>query len=168
MSGLICLARSRSLLLSCATRQTTCVRMMSGDPLKQGPPSHLTGGMYRHRIDVPPPPHEEITEWVKKRAGDNWESLGYNTFDPKVDREGNHLMFFLLVTLGIVLTTFVFAYSPRNHKNDWITREAYLLLREREAAGVEPISKDLVDPEKVLASLPSDEELKAAGVVLII
>jgi hypothetical protein len=27
--------------------------------------------------------------------------------------------------------------------------QAYLLLREREAAGVEPISKDLVDPEKV-------------------
>ena len=27
--------------------------------------------------------------------------------------------------------------------------QAYLLLREREAAGVEPISKDLIDPEKV-------------------
>ena len=62
-------------------------------------------------------------------------------------------------------------------------REAYLLLREREKAGVEPISKvwtllrrefyltrsflkDLVDPAKLLAHLPTDEELREAGVVI--
>ena len=39
-------------------------------------------------------------------------------------------------------------------------------MAEREAAGVEPLSRDLVDPEKVLAHLPSDEELRAAGVVI--
>jgi len=33
-------------------------------------------------------------------------------------------------------------------------------------AGVEPISKDLIDPAKLLANLPSDEELKEAGVVI--
>jgi len=49
---------------------------------------------------------------------------------------------------------------------DWATREAYLVLREREAAGLEPLSKDFVDPEKVLAHLPSDDELKEAGVVI--
>ena len=47
-----------------------------------------------------------------------------------------------------------------------ITLQAYLVLREREAAGVEPISRDLIDPEKILAHLPSDEELKKAGVVI--
>jgi len=45
-------------------------------------------------------------------------------------------------------------------------REAYLLLREREKAGVEPISKDLSDPAKLLAHLPTDEELREAGVVI--
>ena len=44
--------------------------------------------------------------------------------------------------------------------------QAYLVLKEREAAGVEPLTRDFIDPEKVLASLPSDEELRAAGVVI--
>ena len=76
----------------------------------------------------------------------------------------------------------------------FIHPQAYLLLREREKAGVEPISKvlaflifeaeskfwyflqlqqnhifssqDLIDPAKLLAHLPSDEELKEAGVVI--
>ncbi len=36
-----------------------------------------------------------------------------------------------------------------NHNISAYFVQAYLLLREREAAGVEPLSKDLVDPEKV-------------------
>lgn len=44
--------------------------------------------------------------------------------------------------------------------------QAYLVLKEREDAGVEPISKDFVDSAKILAHLPSDEELKEAGVVI--
>ena len=43
-----------------------------------------------------------------------------------------------------------------------------MLLREREAAGVEPLSRDLIDPEKVLAHLPSDEELKKMNVQISI
>ena len=46
-----------------------------------------------------------------------------------------------------------FIFSLKN----WATREAYLLLKEREDAGIFPISKDFLDPEKV--NLPSDEEL---------
>ena len=44
--------------------------------------------------------------------------------------------------------------------------QAYLVLREREAAGLEPLSKDFINPEKLLAHLPSDDELKEAGVVI--
>ena len=40
------------------------------------------------------------------------------------------------------------------------------MLKEREAAGLEPLSRDFIDPEKILAHLPSDEELKEAGVVI--
>ena len=72
----------------------------------------------------------------------------------------------------LIVHSMVFTWNP----------QAYLLLREREKAGVEPISKvfifqqlqqnhnfslqDLIDPEKLLAHLPSDEELKEAGVVI--
>ncbi len=41
--------------------------------------------------------------------------------------------------------------------HNWAMREGYLLLKEREDAGLFPISADLIDPEKV--KLPSDEEL---------
>lgn len=44
--------------------------------------------------------------------------------------------------------------------------KAYLLIQEREAAGVELLSKEFVDPEKVMAHLPSDEELRKAGIVI--
>ena len=40
---------------------------------------------------------------------------------------------------------------------NWAHREAYLLLKEREDAGIFPISTDFLDPEKI--ELPSDEEL---------
>merc|ERR1719320_1969893 len=57
-------------------------------------------------------------------------------------------------------------YLPDRRMRDWAIREAYLVLKEREAAGVEPVSRDFVDPAKVLAHLPSDEELREAGVVI--
>eukprot|EP00088_Acartia_fossae_P029971 TRINITY_DN30910_c0_g1_i1.p1 TRINITY_DN30910_c0_g1~~TRINITY_DN30910_c0_g1_i1.p1 ORF type:complete len:168 (+),score=31.17 TRINITY_DN30910_c0_g1_i1:33-536(+) len=167
MSGLL-YARIRGSLLPTLKKQITCVRMMSGDPYGSGAPAHSTGGMFRYPIDHPPPSHEEISEWVKKQKADNWKSLGYDQFDPKADAEMHKLSMFCLVTLSFVVGCFIFAYSPETHKQDWYQREAFLLLREREAAGVEPISKDLVDPEKILAGLPSDEELKEAGVVIMI
>ena len=60
----------------------------------------------------------------------------------------------------------IWAYLPDRRMRDWAIREAYLVIKEREAAGVEPVSKDYVDPEKILANLPSDEELVKAGVVI--
>ena len=60
----------------------------------------------------------------------------------------------------------IWAYLPDRRMRDWAIREAYLVIKEREAAGVEPVSKDYVDPEKILVHLPSDEELVKAGVVI--
>jgi NADH dehydrogenase (ubiquinone) 1 beta subcomplex subunit 11 len=42
-------------------------------------------------------------------------------------------------------------------KVDWGHREAMILLREREAAGIFPIDKNFIDPAKL--ELPTDEEL---------
>ncbi len=36
---------------------------------------------------MPPPPHSEITEWVREKQIDRWDSLGWNSFDPKADAE---------------------------------------------------------------------------------
>jgi len=165
MAGLVRLTSARYLLSKSKT-SCVCVRLMSGSPYEGGNPPNLTGGIFKNPTSTPPPSHEEVSEWVKKQTGDNWKSLGWSTIDPKIDRDFNSFAFFLMVTVGIVGMIFMFAYAPKYAMNDYYVREAYLLLREREAAGVEPISKNLIDPEKVMAALPSDEELKEAGVVI--
>ena len=43
-------------------------------------------------------------------------------------------------------------------KNDWSHREALILLREREAAGIFPVDKNFIDPSRL--ELPTDEELQ--------
>jgi hypothetical protein len=47
---------------------------------------------------------------------------------------------------------------------DWAHREAMLLLREREAAGVTLIDKNFVDPAKL--ELPTDEELGDTEIIV--
>ena len=47
---------------------------------------------------------------------------------------------------------------------DWQHREAYLLIREREAKGQVIIDRNLIDPSKV--ELPSDEELDDTDIII--
>ena len=100
-----------------------------------------------------------------------------------MDNQWHIATMFLLVSCPVLLVA-VWAYQPDRRMRDWAIREvrllaasvvtcvdtrvlqAYLVLKEREDAGVEPISKDFVDSAKILAHLPSDEELKEAGVVI--
>ena len=48
--------------------------------------------------------------------------------------------------------------------NDWQHREAYLLIREREAKGQVLIDRNLVDPAKF--ELPTDEELDGHDIII--
>lgn len=82
-----------------------------------------------------------------------------------MDNQWHIATMFLLVSCPVLLVA-VWAYQPDRRMRDWAIREAYLVLKEREDAGVEPISKDFIDSAKILAHLPSDEELKEAGVVI--
>ena len=89
----------------------------------------------------------------------------YDHYDEKTDNEYHQLFMFILVSFPLLLIA-TWAYLPDRRMRDWAIREAYLVIKEREAAGVEPLSKDLVDAEKIMAHLPSDEELVKAGVVI--
>jgi hypothetical protein len=71
----------------------------------------------------PPPSQEEISRWVKKEMGDNWRSAGYDQFNRKVDAEWHAYFMFITVSLGLVVVSFIFAYTPDRAMSDWAIRE---------------------------------------------
>ncbi len=70
-----------------------------------------------------------------------------------------------MVMVGILaVPAWVLYYKRDQEWRDWSKREAYLVLREREAAGVLPVNRNYIDPAKL--ELPSDEELKNMDIVI--
>ncbi|XP_055630859.1 NADH dehydrogenase [ubiquinone] 1 beta subcomplex subunit 11, mitochondrial [Toxorhynchites rutilus septentrionalis] len=94
----------------------------------------------------------------------NWVSYGFDYRDETTDRNAMHATFFFSVTFCLVIGGFYWAYLPDPQMRDWAQREAYLELRRREAAGLEPISKDFIDPALIV--LPTDEELGDTEIVI--
>lgn len=94
----------------------------------------------------------------------NWVSWGFDYYDRKNDDNTMHAIMFTSVSLCIVVMAFVYAYHPDFLLRDWCQREAFLVLRRREAAGLEPISRDFIDP--ALIELPSDEELGDMDIII--
>ncbi|EAT40260.1 AAEL008002-PA [Aedes aegypti] len=94
----------------------------------------------------------------------NWVSYGFDYKSEKEDRDSMHSSFLFTVTFCLVFGTFYWAYLPDPQLQDWSQREAYLELRRREAAGLEPISKDFIDPAQIV--LPSDEELGDTEIII--
>lgn len=104
---------------------------------------------------------EETKVEVKNK---NWVSYGFSYKDKAEDRNATRSSFFFSVTLCLVWGTFIWAYLPDNQMRDWSQRQGYLLLRQREAAGMEPISRDFINPS--LITLPSDEELGETEIII--
>ncbi len=94
----------------------------------------------------------------------NWMSYGFSYKDKKEDRDAVRSSFFFSVTLCIVWGTFIWSYLPDPQMRDWAQREGYLVLRQREADGLEPISRDYFDPSTI--TLPSDEELGDTEIII--
>eukprot|EP00096_Caligus_rogercresseyi_P008977 TRINITY_DN295_c0_g1_i1.p1 TRINITY_DN295_c0_g1~~TRINITY_DN295_c0_g1_i1.p1 ORF type:complete len:156 (-),score=46.08 TRINITY_DN295_c0_g1_i1:520-957(-) len=99
---------------------------------------------------------EEITEYVKKIEAKHWTSYGYDEDNQKQDK--------LMMNFACFLFMFIFAYGsfwlyylPDYKYRDWSLREAYIVLNQRERAGLPPVDKNFIDP--ALIELPSDEEL---------
>lgn len=98
------------------------------------------------------------------RKSKNWVSYGYDRNNKEWDRQVMRGSFFSTITLCMVFGGFILAYLPDPKMNDWAQREAFLLLREREAAGIELISPDLIDAN--LMELPTDEELGDTDIII--
>lgn len=105
---------------------------------------------------------EPITESAVKSK--DWVYWGWDSKDQQKDTDAMNASFFFSVTLCLVGGTFIYSYQPDFLMRDWAQREAFLELRRREAAGLEPINPDYVDP--ALFNLPSDEELRATEVII--
>ncbi|XP_058463608.1 NADH dehydrogenase [ubiquinone] 1 beta subcomplex subunit 11, mitochondrial [Malaya genurostris] len=115
-------------------------------------------------IDVSKKAAAKPAEPAATSTNKNWVSYGFDYLDEKADRNATKSSFFFTVTVCIVFGAFYWSYLPDPQLRDWAQREAYLELRRREAAGLEPISKDFIDPSQI--SLPSDEELGNTEIVI--
>ncbi|CRK96206.1 CLUMA_CG009634, isoform A [Clunio marinus] len=109
---------------------------------------------------------EKSTETIsaKTEKSKDWVYWGFEAENKKDDDDTMHATFFFGISLCIVGTSFILYYQPDFLGRDWTQREAYLELRRREAAGLEPISRDYIDPS--LMELPSDEELGDTEIII--
>lgn len=94
----------------------------------------------------------------------NWVYWGFDTQDQVNDNNVMKASFFFSVTLCLMWGTFIYFYQPDPLLRDWSQREAYLELRRREAAGLDPIDANYVDPASIV--LPSDEELGNTEIII--
>lgn len=101
-------------------------------------------------------------ESVKKSK--NWISYGYSLTDREEDRRMTRGVYFLGLSVCIIGSMFVWAYYPDVTREAWAQREAYLTLRDREEAGLEPIAPDYIDPSTL--ELPTDDELGDVEVII--
>lgn len=109
---------------------------------------------------------EEVTDFSIEavRKSKNWVSYGFDTRNKEFDRQITRATFFCGVSIALVGSIFWWSYLPDRQLNEWAQREAYVVLRDREAAGLDPIAADYIDPNTV--ELPSDEELGNAEIII--
>lgn len=151
MSGLIrlnhlaaCLGRSGPLL---AHLQRNAIRSIATSPKS------------KEAVAAPAAP---VTQ--SKPDAKNWVSYGFDFRDEAEDRSATRASYFFSITLCLVWGTFVWAYLPDPQLRDWAQREGHLALRQREAAGVEPISRDYVNA--ALIKLPTEAELEGVEIII--
>ncbi|XP_014210646.1 NADH dehydrogenase [ubiquinone] 1 beta subcomplex subunit 11, mitochondrial [Copidosoma floridanum] len=107
---------------------------------------------------------EQYTEPDPAHPKKCWVSYGFDDTSEYIDRRLMHLFYLFGVSLVLIGGSWVMIYIPDNRYKDWAQREAYLRLREREAAGLPPITLNVIDEAKV--KLPTDEELGDTDVII--
>ncbi|XP_056638604.1 NADH dehydrogenase [ubiquinone] 1 beta subcomplex subunit 11, mitochondrial [Diorhabda carinulata] len=111
----------------------------------------------------------EVIESTKTKSktvasDQNWISYGYDCTSKEADRNAMHSIFFVSVTLCLVVGGFFWSYIPDYTLRDWSQREAYLELRRREEQGLPLIDPNFIDVNKI--TLPSDEELEGVEIII--
>lgn len=110
--------------------------------------------------------NEEVTDFsveaVKKSK--NWVSYGFSGDDKEEDRQHTRGVYFMGISVTTIGIIFMWAYLPDRQLQEWSQREAFVVLRQREALGLEPIAADYIDPS--LVELPSDEELGNTEIII--
>lgn len=110
--------------------------------------------------------NEEVTDFsieaVKKSK--NWVSYGFSRTDKDEDRQYTNATWFMGWSVAICGTIFFWTYLPDRQYTEWAQREAFVVIRERETAGLEPIPRDYFDPKTI--ELPSDDELGDAEIII--
>jgi NADH dehydrogenase (ubiquinone) 1 beta subcomplex subunit 11 len=111
---------------------------------------------------------EKATEAVSQTASKSkdWVYYGFDETDEKNDRNTTHATFFFSTTLCIIFGGMVWYYQPDFSKRDWAQREAYLVLRRREASGEDLVSPNYIDMAILEQHLPSDEELGDTEIII--
>lgn len=136
-------------------RNLQSIRLLSTSPKKSDTATAQPATQQENTIDF-------SIEAVKKSK--QWVSYGFDKNDKEFDRQIMRGAFFMTVTMTLVFGGFIFAYLPDPKMRDWAQREAFIQLRERELAGVDLISPDLIDPS--LVELPTDEELGDLEIII--
>lgn len=131
------------------------IRLISTEQAKNAPTTPETVGKVELQKDF-------TKESVQKSK--NWVSYGWDHYDKKEDRARMRTTFFLTITLGMVVCGTVLAYEPDRRLRSWSQREAFLRLRDRELAGLDPIDPNYYDPATI--TLPSEEELEGIEIII--
>lgn len=151
MANALRFTRSLCSLRSALTNTPKNVRLISTTPKKQETVA----------ADTAPKTVEDFRDVSKQK---NWVSFGFDTKDQEYDKNTMHATAFITITLCFMVGGFIWGYAPDPLLRDWAQREAFLELRRREAAGMDPISRDYIDPAKI--ELPSDEELGDMEIII--
>ncbi|XP_069842563.1 NADH dehydrogenase [ubiquinone] 1 beta subcomplex subunit 11, mitochondrial [Dendropsophus ebraccatus] len=140
----------RALRLSGATR---LLRTAPGYTLHTGPRAEATtpttvshGSPSKHDHDD----HDEINVYDK-----NPEWHGFSD-DPVQDLRNMRVVFFLGVSVCLVLGTVFIYYSPERGMKNWARREAERQIKRREALGLPLIEMNYYDPDTLV--LPPEDK----------
>ena len=87
-------------------------------------------------------------------------------FDKEKDEFVRRGIMFSVIVVMFCWVPFLWAYGPDHSLQNWSYREAFLEIERRRKNGEPLISPDLVDPKKVAAQLPSDEELGDMEIII--
>lgn len=123
----------------------------------------LRRGMGGHTADAGGRTPQELADYAKKGMEKGWGSLGFHWRDPKRDQVYSHIFFFAMCTF-VTYGIFWFSHVGDIKNQDWAQREAFLAIREREAAGLPHVDMNLVDPAKF--KLPSETELGDTEIII--